>query len=93
MGAVFGGLFGLLFAFLSVGTWIGIALLASAIGLAAMSDRPRRVTGGCWPAMVSSAFGPHFSVVEMIIRRVNPPLPEAARKESMSGFCTVCADS
>ena len=33
MGAVFGGLFGLLFAFLSVGTWIGIALLASAIGL------------------------------------------------------------
>ena len=33
MGAVVGGLFGLLFAFLSVGTWIGIALLASAIGL------------------------------------------------------------
>ena len=33
MGAVVGGLFGLLFAFLSVGTWIGIALLASAISL------------------------------------------------------------
>jgi tripartite ATP-independent transporter DctM subunit len=33
MGAVFGGLFGLLFAFLSVGTWIGIALLATAVGL------------------------------------------------------------
>lgn len=33
MGAVFTGLFGLLFAFLSVGTWIGIALLATAIGL------------------------------------------------------------
>lgn len=36
MGAVFGGLFGLLFAFLSVGTWIGIALLATAVGLGYM---------------------------------------------------------
>lgn len=33
MGAVVGGLFGLLFAFLSVGTWIGIALLATSVGL------------------------------------------------------------
>ena len=33
MGTVIGGLFGLLFAFLSVGTWIGIALLATAVGL------------------------------------------------------------
>ncbi len=33
MGAVFGGLFGLLFASLSVGTWIGISLLATAVGL------------------------------------------------------------
>lgn len=33
MGAVLGGLFGLLFAFLSVGAWIGIALLATALGL------------------------------------------------------------
>lgn len=33
MGAILSGLFGLLFAFLSVGTWIGIALLGTAIGL------------------------------------------------------------
>lgn len=33
MGAVFGGLFGLLFTFLSVGTWIGVALLATAVSL------------------------------------------------------------
>jgi C4-dicarboxylate transporter, DctM subunit len=33
MAAIMGGLFGLLFGFLSVGVWIGIALLATAIGL------------------------------------------------------------
>jgi hypothetical protein len=33
MGAIMGGLFGLLFGFLSVGVWIGLALLATAIGL------------------------------------------------------------
>ena len=31
MSAIFGGLFGLLFAFLSVGVWIGVALLAVAV--------------------------------------------------------------
>ena len=33
MGAIMGGLFGLLFGFLSVGVWIGLALLATAVGL------------------------------------------------------------
>jgi C4-dicarboxylate transporter DctM subunit len=33
MAAIMGGLFGLLFGFLSVGVWIGIALLATAVGL------------------------------------------------------------
>jgi len=33
MGAIMGGLFGLLFGFLSIGVWIGIALLASAVCL------------------------------------------------------------
>lgn len=36
MGAIFGGLFGLLFLFLAVGIWIGISLLASAVGLGYM---------------------------------------------------------
>jgi tripartite ATP-independent transporter DctM subunit len=33
MAAIMGGLFGLLFGFLSVGVWIGVALLATAVGL------------------------------------------------------------
>jgi C4-dicarboxylate transporter DctM subunit len=33
MGAIMGGLFGLLFGFLAIGAWIGIALLATALGL------------------------------------------------------------
>ena len=49
------------------------------IGLAAMSARPTRVTGICWSSSASSACGPHFSVVEMIIRRVKPPFPEAVK--------------
>ena len=32
---------------------------------------------------------PPLSVVEMIIRRVKPPLPEAVKNESMSAFETV----
>lgn len=67
--------------------------MCHSIGLFAMSERPSRVTGICWSSKAASACTPHFSVVEMIMRRVKPPLPEAVKNESMSSFWMVCCGS